>query len=192
MRPLRRLAPSAILAASLAAIAPAPAAVPMRMAVDRPEAAGGRYEIVVHSPAFRENGAIPAKYVDVSPPLGWTPVPGAASYAVIVEDADAGDKTLGLPFVHWLAWNIPYNAKSLPEGASTKPGLVEGRNQAGKLGYFGPHPPAGPAHHYHFELLAISTVPKLPAGASREQLLGAVKGQVVGKGELVATYASGR
>lgn len=181
----------AVVAVLAALVLPAAhAAVPMRVAIDRPEAAGGHYQLVLRSSAFRENGAIPPKYVDVSPPLSWTPVPGAASYVVIVEDADAGDKKLGLPFVHWLAWNIPYSAKALPEGA--KGGLVEGRNHAGKPGYFGPHPPAGPAHHYHFELLAISTVLKLPAGASREQLLGAIKDQVVGKGELVATFASGR
>jgi Raf kinase inhibitor-like YbhB/YbcL family protein len=166
----------------------------MRMAIDRPETAGGHYQLFLTSPAIHQGGVIPRKYVEISPPLAWTPVPGAASYVVIVEDADAGDKTLGLPFVHWLAWNIPYNAKALPEGASTKAGngIVEGRNHAGKIGYFGPHPPPGPPHHYYFQLFAISNVLKLPAGASREQVFGAIKDEVVGKGELVATYQSGR
>ena len=192
---MRHLASPIALAALLAVAAPAADAMaPMRIAIDCPEVAGGHDLLVLSSPAIRPNGVIPQKYVDQSPPLAWTPVPGAASYAVVVEDADAGDKELGLPFVHWLAWNIPRNAKALPEGVSGKPGtaIVEGRNQAGKLGYFGPHPPAGPAHHYHIQLFAISNPVKLPTGSSREQLLGAIKGQVVGKGELVASYASVR
>ena len=190
---MRRLRSFAALAAASAALVPLAAAVPMRIAVDRPEAAGGHYRLILRSPAIPKNGTIPARFVDVSPPLSWTPVPGAASYIVIVEDADAGNRKLRLPFLHWIAWNIPYDAKSLPEGVSTKAGgMVEGRNDAGKLGYFGPHPPAGPPHHYHFEMLAVSNLVNLPAGSTREQVLGAVKDQVVGTGEFVATYASGR
>jgi phosphatidylethanolamine-binding protein (PEBP) family uncharacterized protein len=134
---MRRLTFPAALPLLLAVAAPvAGAATVMRMAIDRPETAGGTYVARVTSPAIRPNGAIPRKYVELSPPLAWTPIPGAASYVVIVEDASAGDKKLGLPFVHWLAWNIPYNAKSLPEGVSGRRGalLVEGRNQAGKIG----------------------------------------------------------
>jgi len=187
--------PAAFAALGLIALAVASAdARPMRVMADLPEAAGGRYLASLSSPAIKPNSDIPRKYVDVSPPLAWKPVPGAASYVVIVEDIDAGDKAAGVPFLHWLAWNIPYNATSLPEGASGKPGakFVEGRNGAGKIGYFGPHPPPGRAHRYQFQILAISNVVNLPAGASRRDVLKAIRGQAVGHGGFVGFYANPR
>jgi Raf kinase inhibitor-like YbhB/YbcL family protein len=186
---------SAFAALALIAFAVAAAgAKPMRVMADLPEAAGGRYTTSLSSPAIKPNSDIPKKYVDVSPPLAWKPVPGAASYVVIVEDIDAGDKAAGVPFLHWLAWNIPYNATALAEGASGKPGakFVEGRNGAGKTGYFGPHPPPGPAHRYQFQILAVSNLVKLPAGAARKDVLKAIRGQVVGHGGFVGFYANPR
>ena len=170
------------------------ASAQMTIVIDRPEAAGGRYLAQLSSSGIKPNSYIAKKYVTVSPPLAWKPVPGAAGYVVIVEDTDAGDKKLGLPFLHWIAWNIPYNAISLPEGASGKPGakLVEGKNGAGKIGYFGPHPPPGRAHRYQFQILAISNVVNLPAGASRRDVLKAIRGQAVGHGGFVGFYANPR
>jgi len=190
---MHRLSPYAAFALLVALGAAAPAAAQMTILIDRPEAAGGHYLAQLSSPAIKPNNYIPKKYVTVSPPLSWKPVPGAASYVVIVEDTDAGDKKLGLPFLHWIAWNIPYNATSLPEGASGKPGakFVEGRNGAGKIGYHGPHPPPGPPHRYHFQILAISNLVKLPAGASRDDVLKAIRGLAVGEGEFVGFYAAG-
>jgi Raf kinase inhibitor-like YbhB/YbcL family protein len=191
---MRRLPPSVALGLLLAFGAAAPAPAQMTTVTNRPEAAGGRYLAQLSSPAIKPNSYIPRKYVDVSPPLAWKAVPGAAGYVVIVEDSDAGDRKLGLPFLHWIAWNIPYNATSLPEGASGKVGVkfVEGRNGAGKIGYFGPHPPPGPPHRYHFQILAVSNLVKLPAGASRDDLLKAIRGLVVGGGEFIGFYAAGR
>ncbi len=50
--------------------------------------------ILVSSPAFVEEGFIPAKYTcdgdDMSPPLKWSePPPGTRSIALICEDPDA-------------------------------------------------------------------------------------------------------
>ena len=191
---MRRLPPAAALALVLALGAAAPAAAQTTILIDRPEAASGRYLAQLSSPGIKPNSYIPKKYVTISPPLAWKPVPGAASYVVIVEDTDAGDKKRGLPFLHWIAWNIPYDATSLPEGASGKAGVkfVEGRNGAGKIGYYGPHPPPGPPHRYHFQILAISNLLKLPAGASREDVLRAIRGLAVGEGQFVGFYANSR
>lgn len=169
-----------------------PAVAQMTTLIERPEAAGGRYLAQLSSSGIKPNGYIPRKYVTLSPPLAWKPVPGAASYVVIVEDTDAGDRKRGLPFLHWIAWNIPYDATSLPEGASGKAGakLVEGRNGTGGIGYFGPHPPPGPLHRYHFQILAISNLLKLPAGASRDDVLKAIRGLAVGEGAFVGFYAN--
>ncbi len=166
----------------------------MTTVFDRPEAAGGRYLAQLSSPAIKPNSYIPRKYVTVSPPLAWKPVPGAAGYVVIVEDIDAGDKKADLPFLHWIAWNIPYNATSLPEGASGKPGakFVEGKNGAGQIGYRGPHPPPGSPHRYYFEIVAVSKLIKPAAGASRDDVLKAIRGLVVGGSEFVGFYANPR
>lgn len=165
------------------------------LALVRPETASDG-KLSVQSPAFNANGAMMAKYSEyaegVSPRLSWQAVAGAKSYAVIMEDPDAPNK----PFVHWLAWNIPANVTSLPEGLQeqarlTAPeGVLQGRNTRGSIGYFGPKPPVGdPAHHYHFQVFALDIVLPLGWGAERDQLLQAIQGHVLSKGEVIGRYA---
>jgi Raf kinase inhibitor-like YbhB/YbcL family protein len=193
-----------LIAASLVAMALCPLEAADRpsvpVSVDRAEAGAARYRMRITSPALQPNGRIPDAYLKISPPLSWGAIPGALTYAVIMEDADAAAPAgvsgkVTAPFVHWLAWNIPANITNLAEGfaPAKRSGkwfdLKFGRNSAGTLGYYGPRPPRGdPPHHYHFQVLAIAGVPNLPAGASREQLLATVKGNVVGRGELVARF----
>lgn len=150
----------------------------------------------VGSGGFAAGAAMPAKYSEyadgVSPPLAWSAVPGAKSYALIMEDPDAPQK----PFVHWLAWNIPASVTSLPEGVQEQPrltepdGVLQGRTTRGSTGYYGPRPPVGdPAHHYHFQVFALDTVLALPFGADRDQLVKAIEGHVLAKGVVVGRYA---
>ncbi len=66
---------------------------------------------------------------EVSPPLSWSGAPdGTRSFALIVEDPDAGG------FVHWVVAGIPGESERLDEGASGSDGLVEGRDSFGKTG----------------------------------------------------------
>jgi Raf kinase inhibitor-like YbhB/YbcL family protein len=183
---------------------PAPPAGPMQrqaqqgtnvpLALVRPEAKGGG-KLAVSSSAFSGGSALAAKYSEyadgVSPPLSWPAVRGAQSYAIIMEDPDAPQK----PFVHWLAWNIPAGVTSLPEGLQEQPrltepeGVLQGRNTRGSLGYYGPRPPVGDApHHYHFQVFALDTVLSLPFGSDRDQLLKAIQGHVLAKGEVMGRY----
>jgi Raf kinase inhibitor-like YbhB/YbcL family protein len=167
------------------------------LAKDRPEtAASGTIAIQVTSASFALGSAIPprhSEYADgVSPPLSWSAVPNAKSYVLLAEDPDAKPIT---PFVHWVAWNIPGNVTSLPEGLQeqerlTEPaGLMQSPTSRGSAGYFGPRPPVGdPPHHYHFQVLALDSLLQLPLGASRDDVLAAAKGHVIAKGELVGTY----
>jgi Raf kinase inhibitor-like YbhB/YbcL family protein len=152
--------------------------------------------IAVQSYSFEQGAGIPVRhseYADgVSPPLRWSAVPGAVSYAIVMEDPDARPVT---PFVHWVAWNIPGNVTMLPEGLQeqgrlTEPeGVMQGKTTRGSLGYYGPRPPVGDApHHYHFQVLALDTQLQLPAGATRDEVLAAAQGHVIGKGELVGRY----
>lgn len=163
------------------------------LANDRPEtqAAGA---LAPTSPAFKAGQTIPqrhSEYADgLSPPLSWTPVEGAKTYAIIMEDPDAKPIT---PFVHWVAWNIPVTA--LPEGVTEQlrltepPGLTQGRTSRGTVGYLGPRPPVGdPPHHYHVLVLALDTTLDLPPGSDRDALLEAAKGHVLAKGVLMGTY----
>jgi len=84
---------------------------------------------------------------------------------------------------------------SLPEGLQEQlrlvepEGVLQGRNTSGSHGYFGPKPPAGdPAHHYHFQVLALDKMLDLPPKSDRDALLAAVAGHVIGKGEIVGRY----
>ena len=145
--------------------------------------------LVVSSSAFDANQPIPAKYTgegeDVSPPLSWRGVPsGTKEFALLCEDPDAPRPK---PWVHWVLAGIPEAATGLTEGDSTR--HVEGRNDFGKNGYGGPMPPPGHGvHHYHFKVFALDQPSKLAPGASKEDLLAAVKGHVLAEGELIGTY----
>jgi hypothetical protein len=64
---------------------------------------------------------------------------------------------------------------------------MNGRNSWGKPGYGGPCPPSG-THRYFFKLYALDTVLNLSSGASKEQLLSAMKGHILGQAELIGKY----
>jgi Raf kinase inhibitor-like YbhB/YbcL family protein len=168
------------------------------LAIERPET-NADDAISVSSPAFADNESIPAIYSEyeqsASFPLTWTAGPeGTKSYVLIMEDPDAA---MPKPFVHWVAWNIPSSVTELREGLeemrrlTDPPGMRQGINSRGSVGYFGPRPPAGdPAHVYHVQMFALDRVLDLPpGGADRDQVLSAANGHVLARGELTATFA---
>jgi len=104
------------------------------------------------SPSFENQKEIPKKYTcdgeDVSPSLAWSNVPeGAKSFALVVDDPDAPDPANPrMTWVHWVIYNIPAAASSLPEGVEEKDlpkGTMQGLNDWKKTGYGGPCPPVG-------------------------------------------------
>lgn len=150
--------------------------------------------LTVTSTAFGADKVIPKQYTgdgkDVSPPLKWTVGPsGTKCYAVSVEDPDAPGGT----WWHWTIANIPQSVTQLGEGASkgkTLPiGSIEGKNDFDKIGYNGPMPPKGQNHHYHFKVVALSDQLKLSAGCSKQQYETAIRGHILGQGELIGTYS---
>lgn len=167
------------------------------LALARPETRATREAAIqVSSPAFRNDAPIPATYTDygdsVSPPLEWTTVPGAQSYALIMEDPEGRQK----PTIHWIAWNIPAGVTRLPAGLPERDrlagdgldGLMQGAATRGSTGYVGPRPAVGdPPHHYHFQVVALDRKLDLPLGATRDELLAAMRGHVIGRGDLVGT-----
>ncbi len=59
----------------------------------------------------------------------------------------------------------------------------------GKDGYLGPLPPPGHGpHHYHFQLFALDSRLDVRAPVDRARLLEAMKGHIIGFGELVGVY----
>lgn len=159
---------------------------------------GTKGKLTVSSPAFRDGAVIPAVYSEydqgASPALRWSAGPtGTQAYVLIMEDPDS--KKPPLPVIHWLAWNIPADVTTLREGLQKQeqltdpPGMRQGPNSAGSLGYRGPRPPEGdPPHHYHVQLFAVDRKLDVPVGADRDQVLEQMNGHVLAKGELVGTF----
>jgi Raf kinase inhibitor-like YbhB/YbcL family protein len=154
----------------------------------------GRLTLV--SEAIGEDGRIGDAYSgyhdDLSPPLVWTGMPDAESFALIVEDPDAAtDK----PVRHWVVWNIPGALQGLP--GSIRPeavspshgGMVQGLNTHGQPGYMGPKPPPddGP-HRYHFQLFALDMRLTLKPDAPFEHLVEELKGHTIASCDLVGLY----
>ena len=77
---------------------------------------------------------------------------------LIIEDPDAPDpKASKMVWVHWVVYNIPPNAKSLPENlgkARLPQGASFGLNDFKKTEYGGPCPPIG-RHRYFHKLHAL-------------------------------------
>lgn len=149
--------------------------------------------LVVLSAQFNNNGAIPTAHTcegaDKSPELHWSGVPAAAkSLALIVDDPDAPDpKAPKMTWVHWVLYNLPPTATSLPSGAALPPGTKEGKNDWGETGWRGPCPPIG-RHRYFFKLYALDAVLPDLGAPDKAKLEKAMKGHVVGEGQLVGTY----
>jgi Raf kinase inhibitor-like YbhB/YbcL family protein len=151
------------------------------------------------STAINNYAIIPKKFSgegdDVSPPLAWDGAPAATKeFALICDDPDAPTPQ---PWVHWVIYGIGPDVRALPEGVkSNVPELQEptvarqGKNSwpsGVTTGYRGPLPPSG-THHYHFKLYALDRKLDLPANATKQQLLDAMKGHVLAEAELVGTY----
>ncbi|BCR04207.1 hypothetical protein DESUT3_12760 [Desulfuromonas versatilis] len=146
----------------------------------------------IDSGVFEQGGIIPAKYTcdgaNVSPPLDWSGLPGgAASLALICDDPDAPVGT----WVHWVAYNIPVDrpgfGEHIPGERQLADGCLQGHNDFKRIGYGGPCPPSG-THRYFFKLYALDCRLALAAGATKEQLLAAMKGHILGEAELMGTY----
>jgi Raf kinase inhibitor-like YbhB/YbcL family protein len=140
----------------------------------------------ISSPAFGDQGAIPARYTcqgkNLSPPLVFSNIPPETeSLALIVEDPDAAKGV----FAHWIVWDLPPQQTEIQEGADLP---MVGKNDAETLGYYGPCPPDEKIHRYFFKLYALDTFLDLKRGASLEELRHAIQGHVIDKVELVGFY----
>jgi Raf kinase inhibitor-like YbhB/YbcL family protein len=147
----------------------------------------GAPSLEVQSPSFNHGRPIARTHAGPrgrSPALRWSKPPeGTREIAIVVEDPDAPSAK---PFVHWVARGIAPDKGQLPEGAHPP---VEGENDAGGHGWFGPAPPPGHGtHHYHFEVFAVDQPLSDRAPRDRDELIEALRGHVLAWGETVGTY----
>jgi Raf kinase inhibitor-like YbhB/YbcL family protein len=85
---------------------------------------------------------------------------------------------------------LPENIPIEPGAAmpSSIAGAVQGSNGWRRNIYRGPAPPAGNPHRYHFVVYALDAPLDVKAGLTRQELMDAMKGHVIGRGELVPIY----
>jgi Raf kinase inhibitor-like YbhB/YbcL family protein len=158
---------------------------------------GRTLSLALESPVFSEGFAIPQDYTadgrNFSPPLRWRDPPeGTKSFALVCEDPDAPRGT----WTHWLLFNLAAETRELPPNVAPTPdlddGARQGKNDFGRIGYGGPAPPAGAPHRYIFKLFALDARLGLPAGATRDQLLEAIRGHQLAEGRLFGVYGRTR
>lgn len=130
---------------------------------------------------------------NISPSLEWRNVPsGTKSFAITVFDPDA---PTGSGWWHWVVFNIPATATSLPANAGdpaagkAPAGAIQSRTDFGKQGYGGPCPPPGTPHRYVFTVHALR-VDKLEAdeNASAAMIGFMINANQIAKASIQATY----
>ncbi|MCL6250508.1 YbhB/YbcL family Raf kinase inhibitor-like protein [Altererythrobacter sp. KTW20L] len=153
----------------------------------------GKGGLKLTSAAFADGEALDPSFTadeedSVAPPLEWTaPPPGTFELVLIVEDPDAVAAKDGAPFCHWAVWGLAGQRGKLLEGEV--PPRV-GKNSFGNSEWLLPDPPTGAdPHDYLFQLFALDLPLTLMPGASREELVEAIRGHVTSVALLTGTYA---
>ena len=147
---------------------------------------------------------------NLSPPLNWSGAPSETrSFALVVEDID---HHTGIPWVHWIIYDIPASVTEITEGVPTSTpelpdGSIQGLNDFKNIGYEGPCPipveiayggqhdrrareektGAGP-HRYDFKLYALDTVLNLESGKTKSKLLEIIEGHILSEANWLGKY----
>lgn len=174
-----------------------------KLTIVEDDIAPGELTLDLSSPAFANGARLPVRFTadgeGLSPPLIWRGAPeGTASFALLVEDADAPFPS---PLVHALVWNLPAESAGLaegtivadgPEGEARGDGSNVGRNSFMLEGWLPPDPPPGHgAHDYVFQLFALSERVDTLSNPGRSEFARAIKGRVLAAGLLIGTYSRG-
>lgn len=155
---------------------------------------GYAMKLDIKSMAFGDGNSIPKQYTcdgaDISPQLSWSQPPeGTGSMVLICDDPDAPMGT----WVHWVLYGLSPDtleiSENIPDDKEVLGGAKHGVNDFHKYGYGGPCPPGG-THRYFFKLYAVDTeVVDLDPGATKDEVLVAIKGHVLAEGQLMGRYS---
>jgi Raf kinase inhibitor-like YbhB/YbcL family protein len=140
--------------------------------------------LIITSPDFANNEAIPSKYtctgLDINPEINISDIPpNTKSLALIIDDPDAPNGT----FDHWVMWNIPVISRI---EKNSSPG-IQGKNGKNENKYTGPCPPSG-THHYNFKVYALDVMLDLPADSDKNALLKAMDQHILASGGLIGLF----
>jgi len=150
----------------------------------------------ISSSAFSHNEMMPSQYTcegpNVSPPLEWTTPPeGCKSIVLIVDDPDAPDPSAPKRvWVHWVLYNLPPRAASLPEAVADKElptGTLIGINDRQHAGYSGPCPPIG-THRYFHKLYALDIVLPDLGNTTKAEIEKRMQGHILAQSEIIGLY----
>ncbi|KAL0450988.1 UNVERIFIED_CONTAM: hypothetical protein Slati_1655200 [Sesamum latifolium] len=162
-------------------------------------------EFRLASSNINHEGRLPRQYMgegqgakkNISPPLEWYNVPeGTKSLALIVQDIDAPEPSGPIvPFIIWVVVNIPPTLKGLPEGFSGKEEqmggeyaeIKEGVNDLKKHGWEAPKLPSH-GHRIEFKLYALDDELRLGNKVTKDKVLDAIEGHVLGEAVLMANF----
>lgn len=149
----------------------------------------------VYSSSFKNNSLIPLNHVcihyggnNISPPLEWTPIKIAKSYAIMCFDVDIPSnikKKINKDYwTHWIVYNL--TSSKLPIGIqlSSNQLIV---NNSGNYEYSGMCPPSGSGvHRYIFRVYALDDISK-PLKSEKE-FITFVKTHIIDSGVLIGYY----
>jgi Raf kinase inhibitor-like YbhB/YbcL family protein len=144
-------------------------------------------------PSFSDGGRIPLQFTcyaeggkTISPPLRWEHVPEATrSFVLMATGPENHRRRSHTVAFFWGRWNIPASARQLaeaqPRGAEQPDGSRQMASDDNIVGYDPPCAPpgAGPIH-YQFKLYALDQMLPLPSDATRDAVLQAMDGHIVG------------
>ncbi len=155
---------------------------------------------VLSSLDFADGGTMHRRQVNeqcggenISPALHWrNPPAGTKSFALLMHDPDAPGAE---GFWHWIVYDIPATATSLPAGAGNvrrrlmPTGVIQGRSSFGTMGYGGPCPPPGKPHSYYFRLYALPDATlNVPPDATATIIAAYADASALGRAQLVVRY----
>ena len=149
--------------------------------------------ITVTSPAFQQNGQIPAQYTcdgtQSSPPLAWAQMPPQVkSIAIVVDDPDAPGGT----YEHLVLYNLPPTERSLAsQPARGKTGQGAAALNSNQDAGWAPICPPNGRHHYRFMVVGLDQQLQLPLHATSRDVDYAMRGHIIAHGQLVGTYQRG-
>ena len=148
----------------------------------------GKGGLTLTSPAFRNGEELDPCFTAqeedaVAPPLEWTaPPPGSMELVIIVEDASSSGDT---PDCHWLVWGLPGQKGKLLEGEVPP---RTGKNKAGNSEWLLPSPEVGVTRQYVFQMFATELPLTLMPGASRDDLIASLEGNITSCAVLTAPF----